>query len=101
MNASTPDDPADETRADDVTRAEDVTRADDVARAEDVASVVGEVSRSAEQESLSRPVTDVARSAMARVRRGGAAVGQRGTSLARRTPGTGLARRGAETGKRL
>jgi hypothetical protein len=46
-------------------------------------------------------VTDVARSALARVRHGGASVGRRGTSLARHTPGTGLARRGAETGKRL
>jgi hypothetical protein len=46
-------------------------------------------------------VTDVARSALARVRQGSAAVGRRGTSIARHTPGTGLARRGAETGKRL
>jgi hypothetical protein len=111
MNASNPGQPADETRADDVSPGADVTRVDDVA------SVVGEVSESAEQESPGRPVTDVARSALARVRRGGAAVGrggvsvgQRGADLARRTPGaglarrvpgTGLARRGAETGKRL
>jgi hypothetical protein len=80
-----------------------------------VASVVGEVSESAEEESPSRPVTDVARSALSRVRRGGAAVGrggatvgrggaavgQRGADLARRVPGAGLARRGAETGRRL
>jgi hypothetical protein len=89
MNASSPDHPADETPADDATRVDHV------------AGIVGEVSESAEQESPSRPVTDVARSALARVRRGGAAVGQRGTSLARHTPGAGLARRGAETGKRL
>jgi hypothetical protein len=123
MNASSPEDPADETRVDDATPGmddatpgmDDATRADDVAIVDDVASVVGEVSESAEQESPSRPVTDVARSALARVRRGGAAVGrggaavgrggaavgQRGTSLARRAPGAGLARRGAETGKRL
>jgi hypothetical protein len=81
--SATPEDPAEETQAD------------------DVASVVGEVSESAEQASSSRPVTDVARSALARVRHGGAAVGRHGTSLARRAPGTGLARRGAETGKRL
>jgi hypothetical protein len=111
MNASTPGNPADETRIDDdatrlddadVTRVDDVTHdADDATRVDDVASVVGEVSEYAEQESPSRPVTDVARSALARVRRGGSAVGQAGTSLVRHPPGTGLARRGAETGKRL
>jgi hypothetical protein len=69
MNGSTPEDPADETVVD------------------EVANVVGEVSRSAEQPSSGRPVTDVARSALARVRQGGAAVGRQGTSLARRTPG--------------
>jgi hypothetical protein len=111
MNASNPGHPADETPADDVSPGADVTRADDVA------SAVGEISESAEQESPSRPVTDVARSALARVRRGGAAVGRGGASvgqrsadlarrtpgagLVRRVPGTGLARRGAETGKRL
>jgi hypothetical protein len=83
MNGSPPEDPADETPMD------------------DVASVVGEVSQSAEQTSSSRPVTDVARSALARVRYGGTAVGRHGASLARRAPGTGLARRGAETGQRL
>ncbi len=111
MNASNPGHPADETPADDVPPGADVIRVDDVA------SAVGEISESAEQESPSRPVTDVARSALARVRRGGAAVGRGGASvgqrsadlarrtpgagLARRVPGTGLARRGAETGKRL
>jgi hypothetical protein len=102
MNASNRDNPADETQVDEVSPGMDVTRVDDVA------SVVGEVSESAEEESPSRPVTDVARSALSRVRRGGAAVGhggasvgQRGADLARRVPGAGLARRGAETGKRL
>jgi hypothetical protein len=111
MNASNPGHPADETPAGDVPPGADVIRVDDVA------SAVGEISESAEQESSSRPVTDVARSALARVRRGGAAVGrggasvgQRSADLARRTPGaglarrvpvSGLARRGAETGKRL
>lgn len=118
MNASAPGNPADESQVSDVPRgADDATRVDDMTRVDEVATVVGEVSESAEQESSSRPVTDVARSALARVRRGGAAVGRGGasvgqrsaglvrrtpgTGLVRRVPGTGLARRGAETGKRL
>src|ERR1700761_7778305 len=121
MDASNPGPPADETRVDHVPPGADVTRVDhvppgaDVTRVDDVASGVGEVSEPAEEESPSRPVTDVARSALSRVRRGGAAVGrggatvgrggaavgQRGASLPRRVPGAGLARRGAETGKRL
>jgi hypothetical protein len=52
MDASDPDNPSDDTRVD------------------DVASVVGEVSESAEQPSPSRPVTEVARSALARIRPG-------------------------------
>jgi hypothetical protein len=84
-----------------MTQDDDVTRADDAPRVDDVATVVGEVSESAERESPGRPVTEVARSALARVRHGGAAAGRRGTSLARHTPGAGLARRGAEAGKRL
>jgi hypothetical protein len=92
MNGSAPENPADE--------AADQTAADQT-EVDDVASVVDEVSQSAEQTSSGRPVTDVARSALARARHGGAAAGRHGTSLARRTPGAGLARRGAETGKRL
>lgn len=95
MDGTAPEDPADDTQVDDATPADDVPPVNDVAR------VVGEVSESAEQSSSSRPVTDVARSALARVRHGGAAVGRHGSSLARHTPGAGLARRGAETGKRL
>jgi hypothetical protein len=95
MDGTAPENPADETQVDDTTPVYDAPPVDDVARA------VGEVSESAEQASSSRAVTDVARSALARVRHSGAAVGRSGTSLARRTPGAGLARRGAETGKRL
>jgi hypothetical protein len=102
MDASAPENPADETPADDdVAREFDLASLDDVATVDDVASVVGEVTESAEETSSNRAVTDVARSALARVRQGGAAVGRRGTSIARHTPGTGLARRGAETSKRL
>ena len=86
MDASDPDNPSDDTRVDD-----DRTRADDDrTRADDVATVVGEVSEYAEQPSPSRPVTDVARSALARVRRGGSTVGQRVTRR-----GTGAAARGS------
>jgi hypothetical protein len=116
MDASAPENPADETpadddvaREDDVASMEDVASMDDLARmaevapvdVDDVATIVGEVSESAEETSSNRAVTDVARSALARVRQGSAAVGRRGTSIARHTPGTGLARRGAESGKRL
>src|ERR1700760_4555945 len=102
MDASAPENPADETpAADDVAREYDVTREYDLASLDDVATVVGEVTESAEETSSNRAVTDVARSALARVRQGGVAVGRRGTSIARHTPGTGLARRGATTGKRL
>jgi hypothetical protein len=115
MDASAPENPADETpaAADDVVRENDVASMDDLASMEnvpgvddvpsmdDVATIVGEVTESAEETSSNRAVTDVARSALARVRQGGAAVGRRGTSIARHTPGTGLARRGATTGKRL
>ena len=108
MDASAPENPADETPADDdVAREDDVASLDDVARIDDlpglddvpsmddVATIVGEVTESAEETSSNRAVTDVARSALARVRQGGAAVGRRGTSIARHTPGTGLARRSA------
>src|ERR1700684_3935336 len=109
MDASAPENPADETpaAADDVVRENDVASMDDLASMEnvpgvdDVPTIVGEVTESAEETSSNRAVTDVARSALARVRQGGAAVGRRGTSIARHTPGTGLARRGATTGKRL
>jgi hypothetical protein len=87
MDPTAPENPADDTRVDD---------ADDI-RVDDVATVVGEVTESAEHPSPSRPVTDVARSALARVRRGGTAAGRRGTGLARRGPGAGrrLAGRGS------
>src|SRR5580693_2234989 len=108
MDASAPENPADETPADDdvareydVAREFDLASLDDVATVDGVATVVGEVTESAEETSSNRAVTDVARAALARARRGGAAVGRRGTSIARHTPGTGLARRGATTGKRL
>jgi hypothetical protein len=75
----------------------------DSTRADDVASVVGEVVDYAEEPSPSRPVTDVARSALARVRRGGIAAGHRSTSLARRGPGAGrrLAGRGSQVAGRV
>src|ERR1700744_312264 len=122
MDASAPENPADETPADDdVARDDELTSLDDLAREDDVASlddlarmdqvapvdvddvatIVGEVSESAEESPSNRTVTNVARSALARARQGGAAVGRRGTSIARHTPGTGLARRGTESGKRL
>ncbi len=115
MDASAPENPADETPAadDDVARENDVASLDDLASMDnmpglddvpsmdDVATIVGEVTESAEETSSNRAVTDVARSALARVRQGGSAVGRRGTSIARHTPGTGLARRSAEAGKWL
>ena len=103
MDATAPGNPADDVPPDD-TRVDD-TRVDDTrvedayvddTRVDDVATVVGEVSESAEQSSPSRPVTDVARSALARVRRGGANVGRRGTSLTRR--GSTVSRRAAGRG---
>ena len=51
-----------------------------------VAEIVGEVSESAERPSPGRPVTEVARSALARVARGGASVTRRGASAARQRP---------------
>lgn len=86
-----------------------------------VAEVVGEVSESAERPSQGRPVTEVARSALARVARGGASVTRRGTSAVRPGPdadpeagatqepgraqrgmrtGTGIARRGTSLTRR-
>ena len=77
-----------------------------------VAEIVGEVSESAERPSEGRPVTEVARSALARVARGGANVTRRGTSAVRRRPdaaaqgpdaarrGTGTARRGTSMARR-
>jgi len=59
----------------------------------EVAEIVGEVSESAEQQPGARPVTEVARSALARVTQGGTAVTRRGAEIARR--GTGAARRGS------
>jgi hypothetical protein len=75
----------------------------DSTRAEDVASVVGEVVDYAEEPSPNRPVTDVARSALARVRRGGTAAGRHSTSLARRGPETGrrLAGRGSQVAAKV
>ncbi|HWG12490.1 MAG TPA: hypothetical protein VG268_04375 [Streptosporangiaceae bacterium] len=75
----------------------------DSTHVDDVASVVGEVVDSAEESSPNRPVTDVARSALARVRRGGAAAGRHSTDLARRSPGTGrrLAGRGSQVVSRV
>src|ERR1700679_1421309 len=114
MDASAPENPADETPADDdlaslddVAREDDVASLDDLARmdeiahvdVDDVATIVGEVRGPAEESPPNRTVTNVARSALARARQGGAAVGRRGTSIARHTRGTGLARRGTETGK--
>lgn len=93
MDATAPGNPADDVPPDD-TRVEDA-RVDDT-RVDDVATIVGEVSESAEQPSPSRPVTDVARSALARVRRGGANVGRHGTSLTRR--GSTVSRRAAGRG---
>jgi hypothetical protein len=81
MNASTPENSADETHV------------DAVPPVDDLAIVVGEVSESAEQTSSDVAVTEVAHSALARVRHGGAAVGRRGTSLARHIPHPGLPRR--------
>jgi hypothetical protein len=114
MDASAPENPADETPVDDDVAREDdaaslddlasmdnVPGLDDVPSMDDVATIVGEVTESAEETSSNRAVTDVARSALARVRQGGAAAGRRGTSIARHTPGTGLARRSAEAGKWL
>ena len=95
MDGTAPESPADQNQVDDPAPVDDAPPVSEVAR------VVGEVSESAEQASPGRPVTDVARSALARVRHGGAAVGRHGSSVARHTPGAGLARRGAETGKRL
>jgi hypothetical protein len=51
-----------------------------------VAEIVGEVSESAERPSEGRPVTEAARSALARVARGGANATRRGTSAVRRRP---------------
>ncbi|MGA2830003.1 MAG: hypothetical protein ABSF03_28295, partial [Streptosporangiaceae bacterium] len=70
-----------------------------------VAEIVGEVSESAERPSTGRPVTEVARSALARVTRGGASVTRRGTSAVRRGPnatgrGTGIMKRGTSVTRR-
>jgi hypothetical protein len=75
----------------------------DTTRVDEVATVVGEVVDSAERPSPGRPVTGVARSALDRVRRGGAAAGRHSTSLARRGPGAGrrLAGRGSQVAGRV
>ena len=70
-----------------------------------VAEIVGVVSESAERPSTGRPVTDVARSALARVARGGASVTRRGTSAVRRGPdttgrGPGIVKRGTSVTRR-
>ena len=70
-----------------------------------VAEIVGEVSESAERPSEGRPVTEVARSALGRVARGGANVTRRGTSAVRRRPdaaaeGPDAARRGTDIARR-
>ena len=64
----------------------------------DVAAIVAEVSESAERPSRGRPVGEVARSALARVVRGGTGVTRRGADVARR--GAGAARRGTDTARR-
>ena len=78
---------------------------DDVPDVVSVAEVVGEVSESAERPSGGRPVGEVARSALARVARGGASVTRRGASAARRgtsaaRPGPDVARRGTDIATR-
>jgi len=64
----------------------------------EVAGIVGEVSESAEQRAGNRPVSEVARAALARVARGGTAATRRGADIARR--GTGAARRGSDIVRR-
>ena len=61
----------------------------------DVAAIVAEVSESAERPSHGRPVGEVARSALARVVRGGTGVTRRGADVARR--GADAARRGTDS----
>ena len=65
---------------------------------EDVAGAVAEVSESAERPSQGRPVGEVARSALARVARGGTSVTRRGAGVARR--GADAARRGTDAARR-
>ena len=70
-----------------------------------VAEIVGEVSESAERPSQGRPVTEVARSALARVARGGASVTRRGASAARQRPdavkrGTSITEQGRSISQR-
>ena len=64
----------------------------------DVAAIVAEVSESAERPSRGRPVGEVARSALARVVRGGTGVTRRGADVARR--GADAARRGPGVSRR-
>jgi len=87
-------------------RGEDPEEASDLPDMAAVAEIVGEVSESAERPDRGRPVTEVARSALARVARGGAGITRRRPSAAaRRSPdtatrGTGIAERGRSMAQR-
>jgi len=110
------EDPGEASDLPDRDRREDSEEASDLPDMATVAEIVGEVSESAERPDRGRPVTEVARSALARAVRGGASVTRRGTGAVRRRPDpareqgaaqepgaarqTGLARRGTDIVRR-